>query len=58
MSTREEHGIMETSAYAAIGKIPADAQVTVKDTGWSERQKEEMRTHGFDDMDMVREWYS
>jgi len=49
---------MEPSDYAAIGKIPADAQVTVKDKGWSERQKEEMRTHGFDDMDMVREWYS
>ena len=58
MNTNEEHGIMEPSDYAAIGKIPADAQVTVKDKGWSERQKEEMRTHGFDDMDMVREWYS
>ncbi len=58
MSTSEEHGIMEPADYAAIGKIPADAQVTVKDTSWSERQKEEMRAHGFDDMDMVRAWYS
>ena len=58
MSTNEEHGIMETSDYVAIGKIPADAQVTVKDTGWSERQKQELRAHGYDDMDMVRAWYS
>ena len=58
MNTSEEHGVMELSDYAAIGKIPADAQVTVKDTGWSERQKEEMRAHGFDDMDMVEAWYS
>ena len=58
MNSNEEHGIMEPSDCAAIGKIPADAQITVKDTGWSERQKEEMRAHGFDGMDMVRAWYS
>lgn len=58
MSTSDEHGIMEPSDYAAIGKIPPGAQVTVKDTGWSERQKEEMRAHGFDGMDMVEAWYS
>lgn len=53
-----DNGIMEPSDYVAIGKIPAGVQATVKDTGWSERQKEEMRAHGFDGMDMVREWYS
>lgn len=41
-----------------IGKLPEDAQVTTKDTGWSEEEKERMRQNGYDDMDMVRAWYS
>ena len=50
--------IMEPSEYAAIGKIPEDGQVTVKDTGWSERDKERMQAYGFDGVDMVEAWYS
>ena len=41
-----------------IGKLPEDTQVTTKDTGWSEEEKERMRQNGYDDMDMVRAWYS
>lgn len=42
----------------SIGEIPEDAQVTVKDTGWSEEEKERMRAFGYDGLDMVRAWYS
>lgn len=41
-----------------IGKIPENEQITVADTGWSEETKERMRQAGYDDMDMIREWYS
>ncbi len=50
--------IMEPSEYAAIGATPPDGQVTVKDTGWSEHDKERMQAYGFDGVDMVEAWYS
>ena len=40
----------------SIGKIEGEAQVT--STGWSEEEKERMRQAGYDDMDIIREWYS
>ena len=42
----------------SIGKIEGEAQVTSNDTGWSEEEKERMRQYGYDDMDMIRAWYS
>lgn len=42
----------------SIGEMPADAQVTIQDTGWSEEEKDRMRQAGYDGMDMVRAWYS
>ncbi len=48
----------EPVEYAAIGTIPPDAQLTVKDTGWTETTKATMQAHGFDAMDMVMAWYS
>ena len=42
----------------AIGKIEADTQVTLADTGWSEEDKDRMRQRGYDSLDMVRAWYS
>ena len=42
----------------SIGKIEGEAQVTSNDTGWSEEEKERMRQAGYDDMDIIREWYS
>ena len=42
----------------SLGKIAEDAQLTEKDTGWSEEQKASMRLYGYDSMDMLREWYS
>ena len=54
-----EYDSAETNELAvSIGEIPEDAQIAVKDTGWSEEEKERMRTFGYDGLDMVRAWYS
>ena len=42
----------------SLGIIAEEAQLTEKDTGWSEEQKDRMRQYGYDSMDMLREWYS
>ena len=44
----------------SIGKIEEESQITTSDTGWSEEEeeKEHMRQAGYDDMDMIRAWYS
>ena len=42
----------------STGKIEENAQITVKDTGWSEEEKNRMKTFGYDGLDMVRAWYS
>ncbi len=57
-SSKENIGMMEPSDYVGIGKIPAEAQVTVKNTGWSEHDKATMLANGFDGVDMVEAWYS
>ena len=41
-----------------IGKIEDETQVTSNDTGWSEEEKECMRQYCYDDMDIIRAWYS
>lgn len=48
----------EQDTFVTIGKLPEDEQITVTDTGWSEETKERMRQAGYDDMDMIRAWYS
>lgn len=48
----------EQNTFVTIGKLPEDEQITVADTGWSEETKERMRQAGYDDMDMIRAWYS
>lgn len=40
-----------------IGELPEDRQVTTKDTGWSEEEKERMRQAGYDGVDMINAWY-
>lgn len=42
----------------SLGKIEKNTQITVKDTGWSEEEKEIMQAFGYDSLDMVRAWYS
>ena len=43
----------------SIGEMEENfPQITVSDTGWSEEEKERMKTFGYDSLDMVRAWYS
>ena len=42
----------------SIGKMEEESQITTGDTGWSEEEKERMRQAGYDDMDIIRAWYS
>ena len=54
-----EYDSAETNELTvSIGEIPENAQITVKDTGWSDEEKERMRQAGYDDMDIIRAWYS
>ena len=39
------------------GKIKKNVQITIRDTGWSEDEKERMRKSGYDTVDMIRAWY-
>ena len=48
----------EMDMFVSIGKIPANAQVTVADTGWTEEEIERMRARGYDGIDMISAWYS
>ena len=48
----------EQDTFVTIGNIPENEQITVADTGWSEETRERMRQAGYDDMDMIRAWYS
>ena len=31
-------------------------QITIADTGWTDDEQNSMRQHGYDSMDMLREW--
>ena len=35
-----------------------DPQLTLYDAEWTESEREQMREHGYDDMDMLRAWLS
>ena len=56
--TKECHFAKIQDRCISIGNLPEDAQVTIKDTEWSEEEKERMRQAGYDGVDMVRAWYS
>ena len=32
-------------------------QITITDTEWTEAERDQMRQHGYDDMDMLRAWF-
>ena len=54
-----EYDSAETNELTvSIGEIPENAQITVKDTGWSEEEKERMIAYGYDSLDLVWAWYS
>ena len=42
----------------SIGKVEENAQATVKNTGWTEEEKEQMKLFCYDSLDIVRAWYS
>ena len=58
LDTREYDSAETNELSVSIGKIEENAQITVKDTGWSEEEKNRMKTFGYDGLDMVRAWYS
>ena len=33
-------------------------QLTIHDSSWTENEREQMRIHGFDEMDTLRAWLS
>ena len=53
-----ENPMTELDVRISIGKIEEESQITTNDTGWSEEEKDRMRQAGYDDMDMIRAWYS
>ncbi|MBS6828728.1 MAG: integrase arm-type DNA-binding domain-containing protein [Desulfovibrio sp.] len=47
----------EMDTNVAIGKIDENAQITERDTGWSEAYREKLRAAGYDSMDILQAWY-
>lgn len=58
LDTRQYDSTEANKISVSIGKIEETTQITLKDTGWSEEEKERMRAFGYDGLDMVRAWYS
>lgn len=58
LDTRKYDSTEVNEIAVSIGEMPENAQITVKDTGWSEEEKERMKAVGYDGIDMVRAWYS
>ena len=54
----KEDTMSDRDARISIGKIEGETQVTSNETGWSEEEKDRMRQYGYDDMDIIRAWYS
>ena len=48
----KEDTMSDRDARISIGKIEGETQVT------SNEEKERMRQYGYDDMDIIRAWYS
>ena len=43
---------------ARIENQTEETQITITDTEWMEAERDQMRQHGYDDMDMLRAWLS
>lgn len=43
---------------ARIENQTEEIQITIMDTEWTEAERDQMRQHGYDDMDMLRTWLS
>ncbi|WP_165176920.1 hypothetical protein [Desulfovibrio sp. ZJ369] len=53
-----ENSMTDHDVRISLGKIDQESQITTKDTGWTEEEKDRMRQAGYDDMDIIRAWYS
>lgn len=54
---KPEDVFREMDTSVAIGKRDGHAQITEKDTGWSEAYREKLRAAGYDGMDILQAWY-
>lgn len=54
---RTEDVFREMNTDVAIGKRDERAQITEKDTGWSDAYREKLRAAGYDGMDILQAWY-
>ena len=41
---------------ARIENQTEETQITITDTEWTEAERDQMRQHGYDDMDMLFVW--
>ena len=50
----------ETRTYAPAESVDTTTegfpQLTITDTGWTDEERDSMRQHGYDSMDMLRVW--
>ena len=57
-----EYSLDERRIYAPAEKEECVGdgfpQFTIHDTDWTENEREQMRIHGFDEMDTLRAWLS
>lgn len=49
----------ETRIYAPAEEVEYEGypQLTNADTGWTDAEREQMKLHGYDGMDMLRAWF-
>ena len=57
-----EYSLDERRSYAPAESLEnaneGYPQLTIHDSSWTENEREQMRIHGFDEMDMLRAWLS
>ena len=57
-----EYSLDERRSYAPAESLEnaneGYPQLTICNTGWTENEREQMRSHGFDGMDTLRAWLS
>ena len=57
-----EYSLDERRSYAPAESLEnaneGYPQLTIHDSSWTENEREQMRIHGFDGMDMLRIWLS
>lgn len=57
LDTMENSQAEVAEISVSIEEVNENTQITIKDTGWSEEEKERMKAFGYDGLDMIRAWY-